>query len=251
MITLPSLLDSIPTVVYSQQLTTYVPRYDTGRGFNVPRFTQHPTTQQAADHQPESHPASSHHYPKTATSTPFTLRRGEPQPHQVPSWCRRRIVLVRGTSMQNVHVRQKLDVADFEDHMQRKTLRRFFEHAQGFLLFVWKGRDDALVGEACEWADVVRVPSTCIMCQYIYLSKTVSRGLARTWGTHEGSLRSSQDRIQSSWYILLDLSTSPPFGRNTRSAPSAFWARPGVLWRAHYKRDEKRPNRTLHLLAHE
>lgn len=51
----------------------------------------------------------------------FLFRRAQPEPHQVPPWCWRRVVLVRSPSMQYVVVRQKLYVTDIEDHVQRKT----------------------------------------------------------------------------------------------------------------------------------
>lgn len=72
------------------------------------------------------------------------------------------MVRVRGASVQDVRVGDELDIADVEDHVQGQTLGGFFQNAEGFLLAVGEGGDDALVGEAREGADVVGVPSIIV-----------------------------------------------------------------------------------------
>lgn len=92
--------------------------------------------------------------------TPATLTLGsaEPQAQQVAAGCRRRVVLVGSTGVQNVLVGQKLDVANLEDHVQRETQARVLEYLYGLLLGLGKRGNEALVRETGERADVVRVP---------------------------------------------------------------------------------------------
>lgn len=60
--------------------------------------------------------------------------------------------------MQEVRVTDKLDIANLEDHVQREPLARLLEDGQGPPLGLAQGRDDALVGEARQGLDKVRVP---------------------------------------------------------------------------------------------
>lgn len=77
----------------------------------------------------------------------------------MPPRRRRLIVRVRRPGVKHVFVGQELDIADFEDHVQGQALACVLEHVDGFELSGREGRDDAVVGEAGEGADVVWVPS--------------------------------------------------------------------------------------------
>lgn len=113
--------------------------------------------------------------------TSLRLRRGEPQPQQVTArvwWGEVCDLLsaqfqahlarihddlssrtcVSRPGVQEMRVADELDVADLEDHVQRQPLARLLEDSQGPPLGLAQGRDDALVGEARQALDKVRVP---------------------------------------------------------------------------------------------
>lgn len=73
------------------------------------------------------------------------------------------MIRVCGTGVQNVRIRQELNITDIKDHVQRQAHTGFFQHAQGFLLCVRQRGDDSCVAEAAEGADVVWVPSGIIV----------------------------------------------------------------------------------------
>lgn len=60
--------------------------------------------------------------------------------------------------VQEVRVTDELNVTNLEDHVQRQPLARLLEDSQGPPLGLAQGRDDALVGEARQALDKVRVP---------------------------------------------------------------------------------------------
>lgn len=60
--------------------------------------------------------------------------------------------------MENMRIRQELDIAHIQNHMQRETVACLLQHLESFLLGVGERWDDACVGEAGEGADVVGVP---------------------------------------------------------------------------------------------
>lgn len=103
--------------------------------------------------------------------------RRQPQPEEVSSWRRGRIVcsvsvkekqcwrrsfwkltLVRCPGMQQMRVAHELDVAHLEDHVQRQPLARLLKDGQGANLLLAQGWHQPLVGEARQAADVVRIP---------------------------------------------------------------------------------------------
>lgn len=69
------------------------------------------------------------------------------------------MVFVRRASVKNMRVRQELDVAHFQDHVQSESVAGIFEDLHGLQLGGGKRGDDTRVGEASQRADVVRVPS--------------------------------------------------------------------------------------------
>ena len=72
----------------------------------------------------------------------------------------RRVILVRGACVENVLIREELDVADLEYHVERFAQADLLEDVGGFELLRGKGRNLAFVAEAREGADVVGVPPT-------------------------------------------------------------------------------------------
>lgn len=64
--------------------------------------------------------------PKRQLPPTLTLRRRQPQPHKMAARCRGRMVRIFGAGMQNVRVRDELDVADLEDHVQGVCVAGFF-----------------------------------------------------------------------------------------------------------------------------
>ena len=69
------------------------------------------------------------------------------------------MIRVLGSGMEHLCVGDKLNVADFEDHVQGEALAGCFEHLGGFDLCGGEGGDDALGREPREGAYVVGVPS--------------------------------------------------------------------------------------------
>ena len=70
----------------------------------------------------------------------------------------RSVVLVGGTSVQNVFVAQELYVTNLEDHVQRQTYASVFEDLSSAELLGRERRNGASVTESSERLDVVRVP---------------------------------------------------------------------------------------------
>jgi hypothetical protein len=90
--------------------------------------------------------------------TSLRLRRRQPQPHKVPARRRRRMIRVSSPAVQDVRVREELDIANLEDHVQRQAHARVFKHLRGFDLCGRQRRDLANVAVAGEGLDVVGVP---------------------------------------------------------------------------------------------
>jgi hypothetical protein len=80
--------------------------------------------------------------------TTLVLRRAQPQSHQMPARCGWREVLVRSPRMQHVVIRQELDVANVENHVQCELEASVLEDLGGARLLRGKSRDQASVGEA-------------------------------------------------------------------------------------------------------
>lgn len=99
------------------------------------------------------------------------LGRAQPQTHEMPPRRWRRVVLVRRARVQDVVVRQELDISNIEDHMQRQAQTRRLEHLSGVELRRRKRRDEPCVGEAREGADVVGIPSDEVLVKHIYSPK--------------------------------------------------------------------------------
>ena len=110
--------------------------------------TQHPTPPPAQPHQPVSPPLPPPRIAKRQPPTALTLRRRQPQPHQMPPRRRGRMVRVLRARVQDVLVGEELDVADFEDHVQGEALAGRFKHVGGFELGGGEGGDEARGGEA-------------------------------------------------------------------------------------------------------
>ena len=64
----------------------------------------------------------------------LTLRCRQPKTHKVAAGGRRRVIRVLSAGMQDVRIRQELNITNIEDHVQRQTHAGCFQHAQGFLL---------------------------------------------------------------------------------------------------------------------
>lgn len=64
------------------------------------------------------------------------LRRCQPKTHKVATGGRGCMIRVRSAGVQNVRIRQELNITDIKDHVQRQANTGFFQHAQGFLLCV-------------------------------------------------------------------------------------------------------------------
>ena len=107
---------------------------------------------------------------------PFLLRGAQPQPHEMPPRCRRRVVLVRRPRVQDVVVGQELDVADVEDHVEGQPLTGFLQDGGGFFLRSGERRDEAGGGETGEGADVVGVPSEARVSNSLPRTKTLKNG---------------------------------------------------------------------------
>jgi len=86
------------------------------------------------------------------------LWRAQPQPHQVAAGSWRRVVLVLSTGMEHMLVRQNLDVADIEDHMQGEFEAGVFEDLGGAELGRGERWNQARVREAGKGFYVVRIP---------------------------------------------------------------------------------------------
>lgn len=69
------------------------------------------------------------------------------------------MVLIRGARMQDMRIRQKLNIAYVQHHMQREPVAGLLKHPNRVQLGGRERRDDARVGEAGQRADVVGVPS--------------------------------------------------------------------------------------------
>lgn len=69
--------------------------------------------------------------------------------------------------MQDMRVRQELDIADIQDHVQRKSVAGILEDLDSVELGIAQWGDDARVGETGQRADVVRVPSGRTMSVYV------------------------------------------------------------------------------------
>ena len=87
------------------------------------------------------------------------------------------MVLVLRPRVENVRVRQKLDIANIKNHVQRKAIARLLKDFSSFELSGRQRRDDASVGEASEGADVVWVPS----CRFsVSLDVSITGNFPRT-----------------------------------------------------------------------
>lgn len=69
----------------------------------------------------------------------------QPQPHQVPPRCWRRVVLVRCPSMEDMVIGKELDVAYIQNHVQSELLACFFQNRNGALLGLGKRRNETSV----------------------------------------------------------------------------------------------------------
>lgn len=74
--------------------------------------------------------------PERQLPATLILRRRQPKTHKVATGGRGCMIRVCGAGMQNVRIRQELNITDIEDHVQRQAHTGFFQHAQGFLLCV-------------------------------------------------------------------------------------------------------------------
>jgi hypothetical protein len=116
---------------------------------------------------------------KRQLPAPFSLRRRQPQPHKMSARRWRRMIRVRRPTMQHVRVCEELDIADFENHMQRQAHARIFKHLSGFHLRGRKRRDLANVAVAGEGFDVVGVPFAVDARSLVGPRFLVEDGLAR------------------------------------------------------------------------
>ena len=88
----------------------------------------------------------------------LVLRCAQPQPHQVPARRWRWEVLVGCPGVEDVVVRQELDVADIQDHVKSETQAGLVEDSSSTNLLRRERRDDALVAKARKGFDIVWVP---------------------------------------------------------------------------------------------
>jgi len=89
----------------------------------------------------------------------LSLRRTQPQPHQVPPWRRWRIVFVRCSGVEYMVVGQELDIAHVQNHVQRMLLACLLENGNGAFLGLGKSGDETCVREAGQGTDKVGVES--------------------------------------------------------------------------------------------
>lgn len=68
------------------------------------------------------------------------------------------MIRIRRARMQDMRIRQELNIAHIKHHVQTQPVAGFLQDGQGFILRSGEGRDDAGVGEAGQRADVVGVP---------------------------------------------------------------------------------------------
>lgn len=68
------------------------------------------------------------------------------------------MVLVLGSSMQNMLVTQKLDIANLQNHMQPQAMARLLQHLRSLDLLLAQLWDATDVHEAVQGLDVVRIP---------------------------------------------------------------------------------------------
>ena len=90
--------------------------------------------------------------------TTLVLGCAQPQPHQVPTRRWRWEVFVCCSGVEDVVVRQELDVTDIQDHVKGKAQAGLVEDSSSTDLLWRKRRDEALFTEACEGFDIVWIP---------------------------------------------------------------------------------------------
>ena len=90
--------------------------------------------------------------------TTLVLGCAQPQPHQVPTRRWRWEVFVCCSGVEDVVVRQELDVTDIQDHVKGKAQAGLVEDSSSTDLLWRKRRDEALFTEACEGLDIVWIP---------------------------------------------------------------------------------------------
>ena len=90
--------------------------------------------------------------------TTLVLGCAQPQPHQVPTRRWRWEVFVCCSGVEDVVVRQELDVTDIQDHVKGKAQAGLVEDSSSTDLLWRKRRDEALFTEACEEFDIVWIP---------------------------------------------------------------------------------------------
>lgn len=103
--------------------------------------------------------------------TTLTLGSGQPEPQEVTPRCRRRVVGVSGSRVENMCIGDELNVTDLEDHVQRQPLRGLLEHLDRFKLFLRVTRNQPSFNVPPDRLDKVWV----VMRKYLAVVKVKDR----------------------------------------------------------------------------
>lgn len=68
------------------------------------------------------------------------------------------MIRIRRPRMKNMRIRQELDIANVQDHMQTQTVASLLKNLESLGLGIGHGRNDSGVGEAVQGPHVVWVP---------------------------------------------------------------------------------------------
>lgn len=94
--------------------------------------------------------------------------------------------------MQDVRVSKELDIADIQDHVQRKSVTGILEDLDSVKLGIAEWGNDAGVRETCQRANVIRVPSEKkVMLAYVLCE---NGGLVLALCIHDRSRRARGTR---------------------------------------------------------